>query len=143
MTILRFFLKWVKKDSNFHYVGFEPTTSASWVTDPLNTGARTRTVNCILKVCGNNQFYYTHEVLVQQVGLEPTHTTVSEWLTETNRLLPLDSGTGGNRTHHTDLAKIHRLLGNMQPQMLVVLPGFEPGSSHRKCDGLNRWPTGP
>ena len=26
---------------------------------------------------------------------------------------------------------------------LVIPPGFGPGSSHRKCDGLNRWPKGP
>jgi hypothetical protein len=28
--------------------------------------------------------------IVRRVGVEPTHTTVSEWLTETNRLLPPD-----------------------------------------------------
>lgn len=28
--------------------------------------------------------------LVRRVGVEPTHTTVSEWLTDTNRLLPPD-----------------------------------------------------
>lgn len=37
--------------------------------------------------------------IVQQVGVEPTHTTVSEWLTETNRLLPLDSRYHRNRTY--------------------------------------------
>lgn len=34
--------------------------------------------------------YASKNFVVQQVGLEPTHTTVSEWLTDTNRLLPLD-----------------------------------------------------